>query len=80
MRQADQLQEVCPELDCTVQLRLMAVGRAMEQLKIKHENEDINSRFLGNFSFHYIFLKFSKLVEGKICFTALCRLCSYYRR
>lgn len=49
MRQAEQLGAVCPELNCTVQLRLMAVGRAMEQLKIKQENEDISIKLIGKY-------------------------------
>ncbi|KAI1722761.1 nuclear migration protein unc-83 [Ditylenchus destructor] len=45
MRQADQLAGELPHLADTLNLRLLAVGRAMEQLKIKQsENEQQNVR------------------------------------
>jgi hypothetical protein len=42
MRQAEQLAETVPELTDIVQLRLSTLGRAMEQLRIKTENESQN--------------------------------------
>uniref|UniRef100_A0A915DNV4 Uncharacterized protein n=1 Tax=Ditylenchus dipsaci TaxID=166011 RepID=A0A915DNV4_9BILA len=42
MRQADQLAIEIPQLADTVHLRVLAVGRAMEQLRIKQQENDLN--------------------------------------
>lgn len=39
MKQAEQLVESAPELADIVQLRLATVNRALEQLKIKQDND-----------------------------------------